>query len=418
MEESHSFFCVSFFLKAEKTRVKTGLRSVYCRITWNGDVDFSLKKKVHESVWETSQGKNVAGSPKARELKLHLDRVKARITNFYDALLLTGKPFNAEMLKMKFFGLDTGQHSLVELFEFHEKNGGLSKGSLKNYTTTFRYVKKFLKHKHREDLLLTELDYSFILETNSFMKSNNLDASRPLHNNGLMKHMERLRKLGAFAKDLKWVKENPFEAYKLHFDETEPDFLTEDELMAIESLKLNNSTLQLIRDIFVFSCYVGPHYGDAIKIKRTDIVKSFDGELWLNIQREKNSLPVKVPLLPQAIKIIERYWEDIRSIEQETLFPYVSNRTINEKLKVIGELCGFTAFLHFKKARHTFGTTVTLCNNVPLETVSKMMGHKKLATTQIYARVIEKKVSSDMKELKEKMKQKQAGKHLEVKQKG
>jgi len=415
MENSQNSFSVSFFMKAGKNQKRSEhsgqSKMLYCRIKCNGEpVEFSLKKSVTSNLWKLANGRNSPVSPTARDLKLYLDRVKAKIVKSYDDFILSGRQFNAEMLKMKFFGIDVSQHKLCELIEFHNENCGLEEGTLKNYRTTFTYVKNFLKSRHGRDVLLTEVDYSFLLKLATYITQHPIKPEKPVTNNGLMKHIERLKKIGNLAVKLKWIKESPFKDFKLHLEETTPTFLNEIQLATIEELNLKNPMLQLVRDIFVFSCYVGPHYGDTIAINKTDLTIGFDGEIWLRIQREKNTQPALVPLLPKAIKIIENYKDDERALNRGSVFPYVSNKTVNDKLKIISELAGLPFGLSFKAARHTFGTTVTLSNNVPIETVSKMMGHRKLSTTQIYARVVASKVSNDMQKLKKALDEKKQSK--------
>ena len=311
MENNQNSFSVSFFMKAGKNqkRSERGGQSkmLYCRIKCNGEpVEFSLKKSVTSNLWKLANGRNSPVSPIARDLKLYLDRVKAKIVKSYDDFILSGRQFNTEMLKMKFFGIDVSQHKLCELIEFHNDNCGLKEGTLKNYRTTFTYVKNFLSSMHRQDILLTEVDYSFLLKLIAYITNNPIQSQKPIANNGLMKHVERLKKIANFAVKMKWLKENPFKEFKLHLEETTPLFLNESQLATIEYLKLHNPMLELVRDIFIFSCYVGPHYGDAIAIRKTDLSAGFDGETWLRIQREKNSQPALVPLLPVANSIVEK----------------------------------------------------------------------------------------------------------------
>lgn len=193
-------------------------------------------------------------SPTARDLKLYLDRVKAKIIKSYDDFIFSGRPFNAEMLRMKFFGVDVTQHKFCELMEFYNENCGLKEGTLKNYRTTFTYVNCFLKTRQRLDMLLTEVDYSFLLKLAAYITQHLIQTEKSVSNNGLMKHIERLKKIANLAVTMKWIRESPFKDFKLHLEETTPIFLNEIQLTTIERLKLQNPMLQLIRDMFVFCC--------------------------------------------------------------------------------------------------------------------------------------------------------------------
>jgi len=175
---------------------------------------------------------------------------------------------------------------------------------------------------------------------------------------------------------------------------TDRGFLTEDELQRIGDLSCSVERLNLVRDLFVFSCYTGIAY--LMLLTKKSIMPGEDGNLWIVIKRKKTFNQVRVPLLPKAMEIIKKYENSLRAEINQTLLPKLSNQKMNSYLKEIAYLCKIQKNLTFHMARHTFATTVTLTNGVPLETVSKLLGHSKIATTQIYARVIEKKVSEDM----------------------
>lgn len=398
MESTIPTFGVSFFVKSG--REQQGKVPLYCRITVNAESsDFSLKRRVNTELWTETFDKRIK-NPQVQSFQLYLDRVKSKILSYYDEMRLQNIPVSPEILKNKFLGIDHENNTICQLMTYHNKNSGLKKGTLKNYFTTETYVKNFLSFKKRKDMFLSELSYEFLLELKQFILSHPIDAKKPCNNNGVMKHMERLRKVGRLAVTMEWCKKNPFELFKLKFDKVERAFLSEEELLRIENAHFNNPSLQLARDLFVFSCYTGPHYGDAIKLKREEIVTGFDRELWLKTSREKNTNPVLVPLLPQALELVEKYKDNPQAIATGTLFPYISNKTINDKLKLIAEFCDIKIPLSFSIARHTFSTSITLANDVPIETLSKMLGHTKITTTQIYAKVLAKKVSRDMNKLK------------------
>jgi site-specific recombinase XerD len=227
-------------------------------------------------------------------------------------------------------------------------------------------------------------------------------------NNGVMKHLERLRKMVNMAVRLEWLDKNPFAAYKLHFTTVERGFLTQEELSTIEKKDYKIERLQQVKDMFVFSCYTGLAYIDASKLNPGNIQMGIDGLKWIFTKREKTSSPVRVPLLLPAQKIINKYEKHPKAISNGTVFPVISNQKLNSYLKEIADLCGITKNLTFHIARHTFATTVTLTNGVPIESVSKMLGHADLKTTQIYAKVVEQKISNDMSKLEEILTQKKA----------
>jgi site-specific recombinase XerD len=183
----------------------------------------------------------------------------------------------------------------------------------------------------------------------------------------------------------------------------ERDFLTKEELEAIELKEFTIDRIQYVKDLFVFSCYTGLAYIDAMNLTPDNIIMGIDGYYWIKTRRQKTENPVNVPLLPKAKAIMEKYRGDKKAMVKGTLFPTISNQKLNSYLKEVADLCGITKNMTFHLARHTFATTVTLSNGVPMETVSKMLGHSQITTTQIYAKVIERKVSEDMQTLRGKL---------------
>lgn len=215
-----------------------------------------------------------------------------------------------------------------------------------------------------------------------------------------MKHLERMRKMAGLAVRMEWMEKEPFNQYQLKFHRVDKHFLTVEELSRIEKKSFSIHRLHWTRDVFVFCCYTGLAYSDVMNLKHTHIQAGIDGEQWIRTSRQKTNTPVNTPLLPEALEIMERYRTDARAIANGTVFPNISNQKLNSYLKEIADLCDIQKHLTFHLARHTFATSITLANGVPIETVSKMLGHTKISTTQIYARVLEKKIGEDMALLK------------------
>jgi site-specific recombinase XerD len=184
--------------------------------------------------------------------------------------------------------------------------------------------------------------------------------------------------------------------------EVERAFLSQDEIETMFNKQFATDRLNLVKDIFLFSCFTGLAYADVKKLKRTNIGLGVDGERWIFINRTKTDTRSNIPLLPISTAIIEKYRNHPQAVNEERVLPILSNQKMNSYLKEIADLCGIHKELTFHIARHTFATTVTLTNGVPIESVSKMLGHKNLHTTQHYAKILDMKVSDDMKVLKEK----------------
>jgi site-specific recombinase XerD len=220
-----------------------------------------------------------------------------------------------------------------------------------------------------------------------------------------MKHIERLRKMINMAITLDWLPKDPFSNFKKHFDRVERQCLTRKELAGLENKQFTIDRLNHVRDMFIFSCYTGLAYIDLAELTPDNIITGIDGGLWISTSRAKTDTGVRVPILPQAREVMEKYCDNPRAQNSGTVFPVISNQRMNGYLKEIADLCGITKALTFHIARHTFATTVTLSNGVPIESVSKMLGHTSIRTTQIYAKVIESKLSEDMGKLRERLAQ-------------
>ena len=260
----------------------------------------------------------------------------------------------------------------------------------------------YVDHEYSSsDRYLRDLDYAFVLGFESFLRS-----YRPEHyqgkigNNAVMKHIQRLRKMVTLAYHIEWIERDPFVKFKPKLEKTEREFLTDLELESIEGYRPAIERMKVVKDLFVFSCYTGISYADIMKLTNDNIVLGIDSAKWIMDNRNKTGTPFKIPLLPKAEKLILKYSGHPRTQYSGKLMPSLSNQRLNSYLKELADVCGIKKNLTFHMARHTFATTVTLSNGVPIETVSKLLGHTKLATTQIYARVVEKKVSEDMRKLK------------------
>lgn len=201
-----------------------------------------------------------------------------------------------------------------------------------------------------------------------------------------------------------WLEKDPFVGFKMAKKEVDRPFLSANELESIISKNFEIERLQQVRDIFLFCCFTGLPYVDVQKLTPGEIVTGHDGEKWVFTRREKTETPSRIPLLPQALAILDRYKDNRACIVKNKALPVPTNQKMNAYLKEIADICGIKKYLTTHLARPTFATTVTLTNGVPIETVSKMLGHRNLRTTQHYAKILDLKVSEDMKALRQRMK--------------
>jgi len=381
---------------------------VFVRITVNKKrMEISLKKIVENRHWDASKGRMRSICAEANVFNTYLEFVQSKLVECYQELQLKGDLITPQAVKARFLGEHASAHTLSELFDYHHQSesGKLSVSTNKNYKITKSYVFGFLKDKMKtEDIYLGQLNYKVIVDLDYYMRTcPPRQHNKKLNNNGMMKHMQRFKKILSLGVKLEWLDKNPFNAYEIRFDKVERNFLSEEELSAIEKKNFEIERLQTIKDMFIFSCYTGLAYIDAIHLSPSDIRNGIDGQLWIYTKREKTNTSLKIPVLPQALEIIEKYKDNPRSVQQGTIFPLISNQKLNGYLKEIADICKINRYLTFHLARHTFATTVTLRNGVPIETVSQLLGHKSIKTTQIYAKVVENKVGEDMANLKQKL---------------
>lgn len=404
-----STFGIHFVLKSNK--IVNGTAPIYARITVDTSrCEISVKKRILITSWHKGKGMAKGSNPEIGRLNSYLEQIRSQLTSHYQDLVVSKKTITPTAIKDLFFGIDESGETLNGLVEYHnnQMDENLKWGTLKNYKTTQKYIEKFLKKKYkRNDIYLSELNYKFITDFEYFLRKHKpVDHHKPMGNNTVMKHIERLRKMTNLAVRLEWIEKDPFSKFRLHFKKVERDFLSEDELAAIEVKEFRIERLQQIKDLFIFSCYTGLAYIDVMQLSPINITKGINGMNWIYTQREKTSSPVRIPILHQAQELIDKYKDHPKSLHKGTIFPVISNQKLNSYLKEIADLCGITKNLTFHVARHTFATTVTLTNGVPIESVSKMLGHADLKTTQIYAKVVEKKISDDMFKLEERLSQK------------
>lgn len=394
-------FSVLFFTR--KVNRNSQNISIYARITVNGKCsEMSLQRKTLVNEWDSSKGRLKGTTPRIKKLNSYLDQVYSKLLDTHKKLLDKDSLISAAKVKAYYLGHDEDHKTIMDIVAYHnEKMKEILKwGTLKNYRTTANYLEEFLKKKEKTDnIYLKHINYQFITEFEMFLRSYRAKKERKTcGTNGTMKHMERLKKLLNLAIKLEWLDKNPFRSYSFKFEKNDRQFLTERELHILEQTIFTSESLERVKDMFLFSCYSGLSYIDLKQLTTDQIVKGMDGRDWIYTQREKTQQAVKIPLLESAKNIIKKYLEQ-RLKETKEVFPVISNQKTNKYLKEIMDSIGIRKKITFHSARHTFATVVTLSNGVPIETVSKLLGHTKLSTTQIYARVLENKLSSDISKL-------------------
>ncbi|GHA44344.1 transposase [Salinimicrobium marinum] len=395
-------FRILFWLNTAKA--KDTLAPIYARVTINGRrSEISLRRQCHPDSWDDRAHRIKGRNPEATILNNYLDAKYAKLLQCYEDLLKEDGIITAQAIKSRFLGSDASYKSLKDILEHHKTNMEdiLKHGTLKNYGATEKYLSQYLFREHKTaDIFLKNISYQFITGFDRFLRRQKDKAGRKqLNNNGIMKHMERFKKLINLSIKLGWLEKDPFRDYKLKFEKFDRAYLNQRELDYIEETRFSRATLETTKDIFLFACYTGLSYIDVKQLTTANLVKGVNGKDWIYCRREKSQTPMKIPLLEKAQNILQKYQDPV----SEFLLPVYSNQKTNSYLKEIATQCKISKKLSFHVARHTFATTVTLSNGVPIETVSKLLGHSKLSTTQIYARVVDQKIGEDMDLLQSKL---------------
>ena len=401
-----STFSILFWVYGK--RAVNNKANIYIRVTLNGKrVNISLKKKINISTWDEKLQRASGTDKDSRILNLYLNEVQSKVYRIYEDFKRDEVPFTSQMVKAKFLGEDKTRFSFLNLVDYYNEKmqHKLHKNTMGQYKTSQRYMMEYILKEYKlTDIPLFNLEYGFIVGFEDFLRSYVPKSGQSIiGNNTAMKHIKRLRRMVTLAYRMKWIERDPFVNFKMKIEKKERGFLTNFELLSIEDLSSSIERLTVVKDLFIFSCYTGISYVDIIQLSEDNIVMGIDGSPWVMAKRVKTGAPFKIPLLPKAAILIDKYKDHYRTNDTSNLLPKLSNQKLNSYLKEIADLCGIKKNLTFHMARHTFATTVTLSNGVPIETVSKLLGHTKLSTTQIYARVVERKVSDDMALLKSKI---------------
>jgi len=402
-----TIFSVLFYLKRARN-YQTGPVPVYMRITVNGKrSELTTGRECEPSQWIPSAGRMKGTKENVKTFNNYLDTLRAQVDDAHSAMIKAQESITAESLKNRFMGKEESPKMLIEVFEEHnrrfEKLVGkeATKGTLSRYKISLSHTQRFLKWRYDlTDISLRKVDHQFITDYDFWLRS-----ERNCGNNSAVKYIRNFKKIIQISLDNGWIDRNPFVKYKGKVKRVHRACLEQKDLTAIELKEFSSTRLEQIRDIFLFSCYTGLAYADIKKLHRRDLTDRYDGEIWIMTNRQKTDIPTRVPLLPMAIELMRKYEHHPRCSNTGLIFPVPSNQKVNEYLKEIAELCGIKkTALTFHIARHTFATTVTLANDVPIESVSAMLGHANIKTTQEYAKVLNMKLSKDMLLLKHKIK--------------
>ena len=395
-------FNLLFYVKKAKIN-SVGESPIYLRITIDGKIsEISTKRTVKPSKWNSAMQKVSGSSEECRSLNFYLKTFEQKVYDTYHELMREKESVTCESLKNKLLGKGERTRMLIPIFEDHNNrmekliDKEFAQGTLTRYKTCLKHTKAFLKWKFNiSDIDILKIDYAFLNDFELFLRT-----ERDCNNNSAVKYIKNFGKIIRICIANGWINRDPFLNYSSSFNEVTRVFLNEQEIERLFNKDLKNERLSQVRYIFLFSCFTGLAYIDTQKLTQDNINIGLDGNKWIYTKRQKTKTTSNIPLLSKAEEIIDRYKDHPACLNSGRLLPVLSNQKMNAYLKEIADLCDIKKELTYHIARHTFATTITLSNGVPIESVSKMLGHKNIKTTQHYAKILDKKVSEDMSALR------------------
>lgn len=400
-----STFKVLFYLKKNALK-KNGMVPIMCRITVNGNQSaFSAKLDISISNWDLKYGRVLGKSREAQIINSKLDKIRLDLEECYSKILKKERNINSIKLKNEYLGLTNGELTFFKfcqkfLLDFEKKvdNGLRSQRTFVKYNILITHLKGFVLFKYGySDIYFYDLTQEFVQEFDYYLRND-----RSLSHNTIWLYMIGFTTLCRLATNRKHLDSNQFSEYKNTKKDKDRGYLLRNELEQLVNFNCEKKIDELVKDLFVFSCFTGLSYSDLKGLKNSNIQDFFDGNKWIILRRKKTAISSNVMLLDIPKLIIEKY-EGLAKLDN--VFPVPSNSTCNDSLKRISTLldCIKEKKVTFHLARHTFAT-LFLSEGVPLESLSKMLGHKNIVTTQVYAKVLNEKVGKDMQKVSHKFK--------------
>lgn len=395
---------ILFLISATRIN-KKGLVPLICRITFDKKrKPFNTGLFINPKNWNSSRQKVIPDNVENNQINTQLSLIKQEINQAFLYLKVQEKSFNVEDIFKQYKGETISKdYGLLEFYQLYlEKQKKLVGLEIKQVTwNKFDYIKndieEFIKDYYKKsDIKLKDLDFQFITEFEFYLKTEKKHKQITIN-----KALQRLKKVIKQATIGKYIDNNPFEEHKPKKVISKIVFLTKEELERLENYQFSSKTLNVVKDCYLFCCYTGLAYKEMFELKKENIINNQDDNLWIFMKREKTDRNISVPLvLPKALEIAKKYQS-----ESEYILPRISNQSFNRLLKEIASTLNINKNLTHHTARKTFASTILLNNDIPMEMVSKLLGHSKISTTQeYYADVLPKKLVEEMKKLSIKLK--------------
>ena len=388
-------FKLLFYIK--KTEAKAdGTCPIMGRISIGKTMaQFSTKQTTTVSLWDTRANRMSGKSTTAVAVNRALDKLSVSINSHYQKLIRLNGSVTANEVKNAFQGVALAQHTLVKYYQNHNqeffKRVGVNreKSTAEQYEISLNHLIRFLRKKYNvSDVPFSKLDLNFIEAYDFYLRVELKRKSNTIL--GIVRHIRKMIKL-AIAEGI--IFRDPFDGYTPERPKAEQKYLTPEELDRLMKTQLDHPSRYLTRDMFLFSVFTGLAYRDVCNLTPKHIVRADDGVLWIRTTRQKTGTPCDIPLLELPKQIIEKY----KGVAKDgKLLPMLSCGRLNKNLKVIAKLCNIDRKLIYHAGRHTYATEICLSQGVPIESVSRMLGHRDLRSTQIYAKITEHKIAEDI----------------------
>ena len=393
-----STFAILFYINRTKIR-KDGTCQLLCKVSIDAEWEqIGTKASVNPDIWNPETGRADGRSENAVTVNRAIDELTREITNHYNHIKKSLGFVTAELVKNAVKGIGQKPVTLLALFREHndefKKRIGVDriKETFDSYQRSYKHLAAFVQEKKGvEDITLRSLDKVFYDDFEIFLQTDCKMKPKTVH-----EHLYRLKKMTMRAVSQGTLRRDPYCRLHPELPKRKSRHLKLEDLKTLMSTQIDKPNLQRVRDWFIFSTFTGLAYADLKRLSVNDITQAEDGSWWIHIKRQKTDTPSVIKLLDVPLRIIEKYKHERQG---DKVFNLYTREYLIRLTRELGEEYGF--YLPFHKARHNFGTHMTLSLGVPLETVSKMMGHTNITTTQIYAQVTDKKVDEDMKRLKE-----------------
>lgn len=393
---------VHFYLRHKEIK-KDGTVPIMGRITIEKSMaQFSAKCNVVVSLWDTQSCRAIGKSKRATELNRALDKITLSIHSHHKELLTRKGSATPSDVKNAFQGIASGQVTLLAYCDkFYDELGArvgvnLTPRSRYQYSIVYKYLREFIKSRYNlNDIAFGALDYSFIEQFDLFLR-----VEKGLKPNSVVCTINYFKLTIKRAVNDDMLIFNPFMGYRAKGEPYLPKSITKEDLDKIMNTPLDIPSRYLVRDLFLFSLFTGISFIDVRNLTTQNLKQADDGMWWIHSRRQKTKVEFHVPLLDLPVQIIEKYREQG---EGNKLFRMLSATKTNFHLRKIAEMCGIERHLTYHQARHSYASLITLSQGVPMETVSKMLGHSSIKSTHIYAKISNDKIDCDMIALEKKI---------------